>query len=326
MRMGRPIVYDRKIGGLTEILRRAVVLRPRGSDLDAAIAELRELAQAAHRGDAEAFATYHGALYALHFGRDRRTDALRQFLAASVYDLEEQHAPVVELTATLTRSELEQRLRATQAELSVLDHPLFRLLFAGDPSREQVLAYLKQKWIIVLSFWQSLAELALRADTEIATLLSENLFEELGEGKLGNSHLEHHRAQLRDLGVAAEFTDTPIYAETQAYLNNRVRSMRHPDVVVGLGVAYSMEASSQGYSLQHARMLRRLGATSHVEVYDEHDEVDDDHAAGILDAILRHAATADRQRLALSGQRHQQQLWLRHFTRVHDALTAMTRA
>jgi pyrroloquinoline quinone (PQQ) biosynthesis protein C len=308
---------------LEESLKRAVVVHPRGCDLDAAIAELRGAGEAAHRGDAAAYAAYHDALYKLHFGRERRTEAVRQFLAASVYDLEERHAPIVVVAEPLTRTGLEQRVRQTQAEHSVLDHPLFHLLFHGDPSRAQVLAYLKQKWIIVLSFWQSLAELALRAETQVATVLTENLYEELGEGKRGNSHLEHHYAQLRDLGVDAQFSDTPTYPETQEYLNNRVRCMRHPEMVLGLGVAYSMEAASQGYSIQHAKMLRRIGAVSHVDVYDQHDEVDDDHSADILEAILSHATTAQQQQLAVSAQAHQQKLWLRHFTRVHETLRTM---
>src|SRR5262249_10154866 len=136
------------------------------------IAELRELAHAAHRGDAAAFAAYQRALYALHFDHDRRTEAVRTFLAATVYDIEEEHAPVVALTEPLSRPQLEQRLRATQDELSALRHPLFQLLFEGNPTREQVLDYLKHKWTIVVSFWHSLAELALRANTHVATVLS----------------------------------------------------------------------------------------------------------------------------------------------------------
>jgi hypothetical protein len=225
----------------------------------------------------------------------------------------------------LSAEDLATRLANQQAALSPTRHPLFAHLYRGDPSLDDFKIYLRQKWLIMTTFWRSFAELGMRlsrsADLASVAHIYQNVHDELGGGDVGQAHLAQHERQLRQIGLEVSPDDLPVYDETREYINYRLMCMRHPQVAWGLGAFYAQEAASLEYTMGHYRLLRRFGvAEEFARIYYVHEEIDDGHCADILDVVGGLVTTPEAQSICLASQRHQMTLWHRHFDRVWDEI------
>lgn len=285
-----------------------------------AIDALRDLAARSYcGGDYDAYRRYQATLFDLHYGRSTTDHWLRQYLASSVYDIEDARLKVaISDDRMLDADELADRLWAQQSELSPLHHPMFQLLFEGEPTRSQVLLYLRQQWLILQFFWLQFAELAgtmERRGTSIEKLVIvyENVWDELGEGDPVQSHVYQHRERQRHLGLGAEFRQMPDFPETMDYINTRLRLMRAPSPAAALGAIFSQEATAQSYGRLHDEMLANVSiAQRHRQVYAEHATIDVSHCDDVL--ALAESVTVSRaeQERMLAGHQAQMLVWHAH--------------
>ena len=301
---------------------RAFAADPDARPLDHIIGDLRQLAGEA-RNLSQSSQEFQRMLYWLHYGEHEPSYALRQWLASLVYDYFEATAELIAVETAQSPDALRKLLHDAQNSLSPLVHPLFVRIYADSPRKEFEI-YLRHKWIIMLTFWRSLAEYAgrlQRLDLHNTALVYKNVHEELGEGDASKAHLTSHYGLLRHLGINVSWDDVPEFAETYEYINFRMFCMRHEDLSWGAGSFFSQEATSLEYTMGHYRRLRAFGIEhDKCAIYHEHDEIDTEHTAEIESIIIDLAISARQQATVLRAQRHQMHLWNAHFDRVLEEI------
>ena len=309
---------------LKQRVRESLVPSPAGDQIQSGVDTLHALAVGSRSDGRESYEAYQRLLYELHYGDDEATYIFRQWLASTVYPLEEESIEKVPVNSALATEEYRARLQAEQEILSPLHHPLFKLLYYGEPTFDQFKVYLRHKWIIMLTFWRSLAEFGSRLqrfDLENTALVYKNVYEELGEGDVHSAHLNQHIRQLHHIGLDVTFRDEPVYPETCEYINFRLMCMRHREPAWGLGSFFSMEATSLEYTLGHFRQLTKFEVgEEYCEVYRAHEDIDTEHTSEILQVIDNLVKSAEDQSTCLTAQRQQMSLWHRHFDRVHEEI------
>lgn len=295
-----------------------------------AVGAARELARRSYesREDGyEAYRSYQRTLFRLHYDPDPQTHWSRQYVASQVYDIEAHRMETPTGTGRpLSSVEFLARIEADQAELSPLKHELFQYLFEGHPSFDDVIAYLRQQWLIFQFFWVQFAELAaqlerLDAPIDHLAVLYENVWEEMGEGDPSTSHFVQHKRRQDELGIETSFRGAPDHPETMDYINTRLRLMRSMDPVAALGSVFSQEASAQSYGSQHHKMLVDAGIKEELgQVYAVHTTIDVEHAAEIALLGFELAETRADQERFFAGHRAQHRVWAAHMDRVIDEI------
>jgi pyrroloquinoline quinone (PQQ) biosynthesis protein C len=293
-----------------------------------AVDALRELGEHTYgAGGSDAYAIYQRLLFELHYGPPSQDHWRAQYLASTVYELEDRRLAVAAPSggleeAVLGSDELRARLWAQQAELDPARHPMFQLLFEQDPSHSQVTAYLRQQWLILQFFWQQFVELADQlersgAPIEQLIVLYSNVWDELGCGDPAASHVEQHRTRQSKLGMSVTHRQVPDFPETMDYINTRLRLMRSPDPSAALGAIFSQEATAQSYGAQHHAMLQKVGIPSrYSQVYADHATLDVTHAEEVIQLAESLMQNRSQQERFLAGHRAQMLVWLAHMDRV----------
>jgi len=288
-----------------------------------AIDTMRALGEQAYSGDYAAYDRFQRILFDLQHGTPQGDHWLRQYLASSVYDIERARMPLPNDDGSRSPDSLwRQQMWRQQEELSPLRHPMFRLLFDGDPSYDQVVTYLRQQWLILQFFWLQFVELAGQMERVGASIrdlipLYENVWDELGEGDPEASHVVQHQRRQERLGISVATRQIPDFPETMDYINTRTRLMREAEPFGALGAIFSQEATAQSYGDRHFDMLAGVGIERRYgQVYAEHTSVDVEHADEVLHLAKRHIEHRRHQQAVLDGHRAQMTIWLAHMDRV----------
>ena len=296
-----------------------------------AIDAMRALGEQAYSDDYAAYDGFQRILFDLHHGTPQGDHWLRQYLASSVYDLERARMPLrPDGGARWPDSVWRQQMWRQQEELSPLRHPMFRLLFGGEPSYDQVVTYLRQQWLILQFFWLQFVELAGQMERSGASIrdlipLYENVWDELGEGDPDASHVVQHQMRQERLGISVAARQTPDFPETMDYINTRTRLMREAEPFGALGAVFSQEATAQSYGGRHFEMLAGVGIERRYgQVYADHTTVDVEHADEVLHLAERHIEHRGHQQAVLDGHRAQMTIWLAHMDRVVPLLDGST--
>ncbi|MBK8266422.1 MAG: iron-containing redox enzyme family protein [Nannocystis sp.] len=278
---------------------------------------LAELARAAAAGDAAAAFAYHELLWDLHADPDRRTYALRGWIAAAGYEVEEATIAPVELAEAHEPAAFAERIRGEQAALSGLVHPMSAHLFAGEPSLDEVKIYLRHHWHRSRLFFRELTELSLARPLAEASVLFRNLYDEGGGEHSDRAHPFLLQRLLRHLGVPCDFDERPALPEARAYLNNRIRCARAANPAWGLAVLYALEAGTPATHGAIYRLLRRLGVPEEAcEFHRLHMTADIEHTEETLGLIAALVRGAGDQGIFLASLRHHRGLGRRYFDAI----------
>jgi hypothetical protein len=123
---------------------------------------------------------------------------------------------------------------------------------------------------------------------EDSTPLYENLFDEAGNGDPNKAHpiLLQNLLRYRDLPCDLDAEST--MPEEQAYLNNRIRCLRHPDEAWGLALVYLLESVTAANHKKIYRMLEQAGIPAdYLEFHYVHGFVDEVHSAELWGLVAR---------------------------------------
>ena len=301
-----------------------------GANLAGAVSALRELAaRAVDEGSPEAKKVYCELKYDLLYGiQDEASYRMRTWLAGTTDDIDDREVTLRKLDRRLAPDELRQVLMKRQNELTPLDHPVFKHLQSGKCTFDQFKEYLRQKFLIMTTFWRCIAELGMRMSRfpgkdglALPTPLFKNVYDELGEGDVNQSHLVRHLAHLDHLNLGLTLDSKPEFTETKAYLNFRLRCMRHQEAAWGLGSFFSQEATSLEYTILHYHLLKKFGVSHQkAEIYEAHEPIDTDHCKDILDLIEVAVKTPEQQAICIAAHEQQLSLWMKHFDVVAQRL------
>lgn len=240
----------------------AVALRPDASysQVTLALEALLALTSKGLAGDAQSYAQYQSLLLELHIPGEPRTEPTRRWMASQIYRMEDTFAPALADFAVLPVAQFREKVDAEIAARTRVKHPMSVHLFQGTPPLQDVRFFLQHHWTRSYNFYSLLAELAFRFEAiEDASVFYRNLYGEAGAETPERSHpaLLAHLMTYFDIPLRVDFP--ALQPLEKAYLNNRIRCVRHPDVAWGLALLYAVESVS---SVNHRRiyeLLQRLG-------------------------------------------------------------------
>ncbi len=238
------------------------------SQVESAAAMLRDLTESAHQGDGAALAEYQQLLYVLSLSDDVATAATRRWLANAVYRVEERFIPGADVAAPLSEAAFQERLEREIASHSRAKHPMSQYVFAGLASPAQLQVFLQHQWFRTFRLYRDAADLLVNlTDVDEAAALARYLYGELGEEDERRSHPRLLAKLLGAVGLEGDFQALSTMPEEIAYLNNRVRSFRNPDVGWGLAVFYVTELVVPGNHEKLYHALLQAGVSEDAAEY-----------------------------------------------------------
>ena len=211
-------------------------------------------------GDEACYAQYQSVLLELHAPGEPRTEPTRRWLASQIYQVEDRFSSVPFDFAVLSVEEFRAKVDAEIAARTRVRHPMSLHLFQGTPPHEHVKFFLHHHWIRSYNFYSLLAELAFRfEDIADASVFYRNLYGEAGAESPEHSHpvLLSRLMQYFEIPLRIDFPT--LHPLEKAYLNNRIRCVRHTDVAWGLSLLYAVESVSRVNHLRIYELLQRRG-------------------------------------------------------------------
>lgn len=282
----------------SDALARALRADASYAQLALAADELLALTRRGLAGDPEAYARYQSILLDLHLPGDADTEPTRRWLASQVYRAEDEFAPALPAFQPVPVERFRALIDAEIAERTRVRHPISQHLFQGEPSVQDVRFFLEHHWIRSYNFYSLLAELAFRfQDIRDASVFYRNLYGEAGAETPERAHpalLSKLMAHF-DIPLAIDFA--ALHPLEKAYLNNRIRCVRHTDVAWGLSLLYAVESVSCVNHLRIYELLQRMGVpegpSEFHRLHGTQDEIDTEE---MWQLIAKHAHSGSFQR------------------------------
>jgi pyrroloquinoline quinone (PQQ) biosynthesis protein C len=235
-------------------------LRPEASlhQLFAAAESLLALTERGLSGDAASYAQYQTLLLDLHLPGEPRTEPTRRWLASQIYQVEDRFAPQIPDFKVLPVDAFRARVDEEIASRTRVRHPMSLHLYQGTPSHEEVKFFLHHHWIRSYNFYSLLAELAFRfEDIGDASVFYRNLYGEAGAESADRSHPALLAKLIEYFKIPLRIDFQPLHAQEKAYLNNRLRCVRHTNIAWGLALLYAVESVSRVNHLRIYELLQR---------------------------------------------------------------------
>jgi pyrroloquinoline quinone (PQQ) biosynthesis protein C len=228
--------------------------------LMSAAESLLELVRRGLSGDRDSYAQYQALLLDLHLPGEAHTEPTRRWLASQIYRIEDELAPEPAEFTLLPLSAFRERVDAEIASQTRVRHPMSLHLFQGAPSHHEIKLFLHHHWIRSYNFYSLLAELAFRFDDIAdASVFYRNLYGEAGEQSADRSHPALLAKLIEYFGIPLRIDFSSLNPLEKAYLNNRIRCVRHTDTAWGLALLYAVESVSQVNHLRIYELLQRQG-------------------------------------------------------------------
>ncbi|WP_200899906.1 HOASN domain-containing protein [Lysobacter capsici] len=240
----------------------AEALKPGAASSRTALAAdaLLALTQKGLEGDPAAYAQYQSILLDLHLPGEPRTEPTRRWLASQIYQVEDRFAPALPDFRVLPVDEFRAKVDAEIASRTRVRHPMSLHLFQGAPPLRDVRLFLRHHWNRSYNFYSLLAELAFRFEAiHDASVFYRNLYGEAGAESPERAHpiLLSHLMAYFDIPLRVDFA--ALDPLEKAYINNRIRCVRHTDVAWGLSLVYAVESVSCVNHLRIYELLQRMG-------------------------------------------------------------------
>ncbi len=221
---------------------------------------LQELTEKGLAGDAGAYAQYQSILLDLHLPGEPRTEPTRRWLASQIYQVEDRFAPELPDFQPVPVEQFRARIDAEIQARTRVRHPMSLHLFQGTPTHEEVRSFLQHHWTRSYNFYSLLAELAFRfEDIRDASVFYRNLYGEAGAETPERSHPALLARLMEHFGIPLRIDFAALHPLEKAYLNNRIRCVRHTDVAWGLSLLYAVESVSCVNHLRIYELLQRMG-------------------------------------------------------------------
>lgn len=254
-------------------------------------------------GDAACYAQYQSLLLELHVPGEARTEPTRRWMASQIYHVEDKFAPALSDFTVLPVDQFREKVDAEIAARTRVKHPMSIHIFQGTPPVQDVRLFLQHHWNRSYNFYSLLAELAFRFEAiEDASVFYRNLYGEAGAESPERSHpaLLSHLMTYFDIPLRVDFSG--LHPLEKAYLNNRIRCVRHTEVAWGLALLYAVESVS---CLNHRRiyeLLQRLDvppeASEFHRLHGTQDEIDTEE---MWELIAKFAPSESFQRMFMES-------------------------
>ena len=296
------------------------------SQLEEAATMLGNLAERAYSGDGEAYRTYQSILYHNIHQRGRSvSDPKRLWLAQQLYQVQERFIPDVNDPEISSPQAFKELIDQEVSQRARLTHPMSVHLYGGAPNQSEIDLFLQHHWLRSALFYRLIGEFALRFESfEDSTPLYENLFDESGNGVPTKAHPTLLQNLLRYRGLPCEIDETSTMPQEQAYLNDRIRCMRHPDLAWGLAVVYLIEDVTSANHRKIHGMLERAGVPAEfLEFHRLHGFVDEVHAAELWGLVASRSHDDEFRRTFLRSVRQHFRIAREYYDALWSKMSAL---
>jgi len=238
------------------------------SRLEAASKALGELTEKAMTGDAASYTEYQQLLYILSLSDDPATARTRRWLAHTIYQVEERFIVQADVPERLSEADFQARLEREVTSHSREKHPMSQYVFGDSATRSQLQVFLRHQWFRTFRLYRDATDLSVSLmNVDEAAALGRYLYGELGEEDEKRSHPRLLAKLLNAMDLEADFQAISTMPEEIAYLNNRARCFRHPDVGWGLAVFYVTEMVVPGNHKKLYQALVKAGLSEDAAEY-----------------------------------------------------------
>jgi hypothetical protein len=220
----------------------------------------------------------------------------------TLYRLEEEAAPPVQIPSGLSPEQFCKRLTEDIAQFNAVESNAIKLLESGKLTRDDW-RYFSYHFIPPSGdFTKMLAVASMRLPSDVARFAFENLFEEGGEGDPERAHVYLLAQFLRQFDINPEDEETVLYwvpPEILANTNGQNRMLWHTEPGWSLGSMFLMEKLLPLELASIRDGLVRSGIDRRTMTwFDVHISEDEHHAQDWLNIVASHLLTFDAQKLA----------------------------
>lgn len=282
---------------------------------------VRALATRALSGEEDCFSHYQKVLFSLHYSDNRRTEAARRWLATEIYDVEDAAFRISDFRPVAPES-FKETVDTLIASRTRTRHPFSVHMFDGSPTQREIRFFLHHHWIRSFDFYRLLAELAMRFDKiEDAAVFYRNLYGEAGRENAAEAHPRLLEKLIRYMKLPVEVDLKDLHPLEMAYLNNRLRCVRHPDLAWGLAVVYAIEAVSTVNHRRIYELLQRAGVPEeYCEFHRLHGIGDEIDTRELWELIESRSGDAEFQRTFLQSLTRHFEINTRYFDHLWDSM------
>lgn len=252
---------------------------PPFTHLGVAAHELLTLAERGLKGDKKAFANYQAVLLHLHLAEDPENEAGFRWLASEVYRVEDLFFLEPTSFEAMPKDAFRPYIDNYILQKTRLKHPMSGHLYQGSPSETDIKHFLHHHWIRSYDFYRLLAELAFRfRDITDGAVFYRNLYGEAGAESPAKAHPKLLEKLMLYFELPTKIDFHTIHADEAAYLNNRLRCVRHPNSAWGLGLIYAVECVSRDNHRKIYEMLQKANVPEEYcefhRLHGTNDEID----------------------------------------------------
>lgn len=287
-------------------------------DLPPMMARLKSCAKRGLTGHSESYADYQSIMLEMHLPGNPGTESARRWIASEMYQVEEEYIPKSDTLAGDFKSSVERLVD----DRTRIKHPMSDYIFNGKPSRDEVRFFIAHHWVRSYDFYRLLAELAFRfVDVQDAAVFYRNLYGEAGGKDSTGAHPKLLEKLMVHFNIPLQIDFSTSSAAEKAYLNNRLRCVRHPDIAWGLALIYAVESVSVTNHRKIYELLKRTGVPEDAcDFHRLHSTADEIDTAELWELIEKHNDQPSFQSTFLRSLNRHFEINKRYFDVLWDQL------
>lgn len=225
-------------------------------------------------------------------------------------------------TARKSMTDLLQQARRSDLRRRLMEHEALKRLQGSRLDAERVTFVLGQYWYPLRNFPHFLSGLIFKSDdVQIQALVSDILYQELGEGDPGRAHSSFYTDTMRAVGLDVErVVGSPASPETAALVAGYNGSLEESPYRA-LGCLYGTEISDLLIVSSIGQAVRSCTGAEKLPWVDIHVKQEPDHVANVNEALgcqFDEPQSVD----VLRGADHIWSLWIGFFDRIGAAIAS----
>lgn len=226
--------------------------------------------------------------------------------------------------ATQAQSLLDD-LSRSPARQAVTEHEFFSMIATGKLDKAQVATFLGQYWYPLHYFPTFLARMVAEAPaTEVKTVVSRILWQELGQGEAARSHEALYIDTMTSAGLErSAFVDVPAFASTKALVEGYASASQN--YLTAVGWLYGTEVNDLTIVVGLGKAVRSVTQQKDLPWVVVHAHEEPSHVNDASEAVGQEFTDEERQVIFRAAEDSWQR-WAAFFTELGQAISAMAPA
>lgn len=221
----------------------------------------------------------------------------------------------VNLNTTL--GDLKHILLQSPKRLGLIHHPVLKTFQSKPLSKSQVAVLLGQWYHPLYNFPYFLSScIAHSRELPVQTFISDILYQELGSGNVGDSHLGLYFSTMEDAGFTKEQVgESPAFTSTEKLLAGYRKAAKDPDLA--LGFLYATEVADLAMVSSIGISVKKSTGKAELPWVDIHVEQEPHHVDSV-NQTLEIPLTPERENRIKAAADEMWELWIDFFEEIGE--------